>query len=847
MTQKAPLSLSDMTATAPGLLLDLLRRVRPGFGKPKTPLWFDGLDKPVSLDTSIHSLWGAALVCGLGFVAAGLFGLATGLWQVGLAYLGIIATAVIIVLLWRLGPGRRVALHPARALLIAAVQSQREARAVTDREGRLICANSSYGEALGGYPSPFALAGDDAALAERIRASAHIPPGHAADAPAPVPIRSGSGVGYELTCKPVRDAAGHLIWDLSVASHEQLRRDASLAVATAVGDAMSASGVAACVTDLEGQILAANRFLAEQLGQRPVHLVGQPLQTYLKPTNDGGFELATATGERQAVRAGEAPLLAHMTSRAGAPSETAIGFAVSLAPILTQALAGDQAQAQLLPLEALMKVLPVGAAAIDAGGRVSLANKAMHALIGPDRPLLGEAPADLMLDLDRKTVLDAIRLVSSGQLERQELTVRLHWRPEEPIQLVLNALAGVPGVAALLTLKDDAEQRRLQQQFSQAQKMQAVGQLAGGIAHDFNNILTAIIGFCDLLLQRHVAGDASFSDINQIKQNANRAANLVRQLLAFSRQQTLRPTVLQVTDVLAELHNLLKRLLGEKISLKMVHGRDLGAVRADPGQLEQVIVNLAVNARDAMADGGSLTLKTYPVSAAEVEKIGRGVMPPTDYVAIEVSDTGTGIPPDIQAKIFEPFFTTKDVGKGTGLGLSTVYGIVKQTGGFIFVDSTPGKGATFLIYLPVHQGEPIAQEQPEAKKAEAIDDLWGSGTVLLVEDEDAVRMFAKRALEKKGYKVLEAASGEEALDLLETETGPVDLLISDVVMPNMDGPTLVRKVKGERPDLRIIFISGYAQDSLRQSIDNPDTAFLPKPFSLKQLAEAVKTVMSQAA
>ncbi|MEA1676085.1 hybrid sensor histidine kinase/response regulator [Nitrospirillum sp. BR 11163] len=400
----------------------------------------------------------------------------------------------------------------------------------------------------------------------------------------------------------------------------------------------------------------------------------------------------------------------------------------------------------------------------------------------------------------------------------------------------------------ILHLVDMTAQKNLEAQFVQSQKMQAIGQLAGGVAHDFNNLLTAMIGFCDLLLLRHKPGDQSFSDIMQIKQNANRAANLVRQLLAFSRQQTLQPRVLSITDVLAELSNLLRRLIGENIELRMLHGRDTGLVRVDQGQLEQVIINLAVNARDAMPKGGRLTIVTGNLHTTEPIRHETEEMPPGDWVVVEVIDTGIGIPPENLQRIFEPFFSTKEVGSGTGLGLSTVYGIVRQTGGFVFVESKPGEGAKFSIHLP-RLDDKAAQAAPaEEARDKAAADLTGMGTVLLVEDEDAVRVFGARALRNKGYTVLEARSGEEALDLLQGERGgDVDLIVSDVVMPQMDGPTMIEQVRRFRPDVKVIFISGYAEDRFRHSLkDGAVVDFLPKPFSLKQLAAKVKEVMEGA-
>jgi two-component system cell cycle sensor histidine kinase/response regulator CckA len=409
----------------------------------------------------------------------------------------------------------------------------------------------------------------------------------------------------------------------------------------------------------------------------------------------------------------------------------------------------------------------------------------------------------------------------------------------------------------LICLVETTGEKKLELQFAQSQKLQAVGQLAGGVAHDFNNLLTAMIGFCDLLLLRHQPGDQSFADVMQIKQNANRAANLVRQLLAFSRQQTLRPKVLNLTDVLADLRNLLSRLIGENIELKMVHARGLGNVQADQGQLEQVIINLAVNARDAMPQGGRLTIRTANVSYDESLHLGHDLMPRGEYVLVEVGDTGEGIPAEFHGKVFEPFFTTKEVGQGTGLGLSTVYGIVKQTGGFVFLESAPGQGAVFQIYLPRHhavaQKSGASAEAPGRKPTKDLPsldlpslDLTGKGVVLLVEDEDAVRTFAARALRNKGYTVLEANSGEQALALAGDGDKKIDLLVSDVVMPVVDGPTLARRIRLTRPDLKIIFISGYAEDAFRRYPDTPpDISFLAKPFSLSQLAGKVKDVLAE--
>ncbi len=493
---------------------------------------------------------------------------------------------------------------------------------------------------------------------------------------------------------------------------------------------------------------------------------------------------------------------------------------------------------------------PVGIAVVGAGGRIVDANLAFAQLVGgvSAEAIVGQLFGDFV---HGDEVPDLGDILSSPDEAAFGAPIEIRFkgdREERAARLYTSRQGQGEDAQGILFLLDTTRQKTLELQIAQSQKLQAVGQLAGGIAHDFNNLLTAIIGFSDLLLIRHSAGDQSFADIMQIKQNANRAANLVRQLLAFSRQQTLRPKVLDVTDVLAELANLLRRLIGENIELRMVHGRDLGPVQVDPGQLDQVIINLAVNARDAMAGGGVLSIRTANVTPADARAIGPAVLPEGDYVLIEVTDTGHGISSENLGKIFEPFFTTKEVGAGTGLGLSTVYGIVKQTGGFIVPTSAPGRGATFSIYLPRHLPTDVA-EPPVVESAvrEAGRDLTGKGTILLVEDEDAVRTFAGRALRNKGYTVLEAASGERALEIVMSHNGRIDLLISDVVMPSMDGPTLIKQARRHRYDMKIIFISGYAEEAFRRNLDPRETfAFLPKPFSLKQLASKVKEAIGGA-
>jgi two-component system cell cycle sensor histidine kinase/response regulator CckA len=489
---------------------------------------------------------------------------------------------------------------------------------------------------------------------------------------------------------------------------------------------------------------------------------------------------------------------------------------------------------------------PIGIAVLDQDGALIEYNEALERLVNvPPGSSGGQKIIEFIAPAERPGVERAFDAILAGEPVALPLEVHIEGKDDRVAALFASRIEPAAGENADIIVHaiDTTDQKNLELQFAQAQKMQAVGQLAGGIAHDFNNLLTAIIGFCDLLLMRHQAGDHSFSDIMQIKQNANRAANLVRQLLAFSRQQTLKPEVLSVTDVLADLTNLLRRLIGEMIEMEMIHGRDVAYIKADQGQLEQVVINLAVNARDAMDGAGTLTIRTENVTQAQSVQMGHDLLPRGDYVLIKVSDTGVGIPKEQVGKIFEPFYTTKEGGSGTGLGLSTVYGIVKQFGGYVFVDSEPGKGASFYIFLPQFvpdENQKVVTERVSESKV--FQDLTGQGTILLVEDEDAVRMFGARALRNKGYTVLEADSGKTALELMEASEQPIDLLVTDVVMPQMDGPTLTKEVEARRPNIKVIFISGYAEDAFRSKVD-AKVNFLPKPFSLSQLASKVKEVM----
>jgi two-component system cell cycle sensor histidine kinase/response regulator CckA len=498
---------------------------------------------------------------------------------------------------------------------------------------------------------------------------------------------------------------------------------------------------------------------------------------------------------------------------------------------------------------------PVAIASVNQSGRVSNANAAFHQTFGVDASRRDGKPAsiiDLVDPQSREAVVQALKDAAQRRAPKAPVDISFKGEPRRSGQLYVVPLQKTGArrgrdVAVIYAI-DTSEQRRLEEQIAQNQKMQEVGQLAGGIAHDFNNLLQVIIGYSDLLLTSHRPSDPAFSDIMHIRNNANRAAALIGHLLAYSRCQTLLPKVWSLTDIIEEFSHLLGRLLGEKVTANVVHGRDLWLVKADSNQLEQVIMNLAVNARDAMLPGGGeLTIRTANVTERESLELGASGVEPGEYVLLEVSDTGCGMPPEIMNRIFEPFFSTKEIGEGTGFGLSVVHGIVKQTGGYILVDSRVGEGTSFRIYLPRHvEEEDIAAGTGDTPvKMDVQRDLTGSGTILLVEDEEEVRGFATRALANRGYRVLQAASGVDALEIIAAHDGKIDLMITDVMMPQMDGPSLFRQVRKSAPHIKVIFMSGYAEQTLREDLSEGENFhFLPKPFPLKGLAELVKQVLS---
>jgi len=816
----------------------------------------------------------------------------------------------------------------------AIVDAAPEGKLVVEDNGRMIYANEAYMRLAGGdsfsnlrsierifvgapevSESVYRLAQaarDDRAYTEEIRMSP--PPGGAADR---------DFAWYRIAVRPIpRHRGSAALWTVSDITHERERQENVFQELQHAIDYLDHAPAGFLSIDAAGSIVYMNATLASWLGYDLATVGSGGLK--LLEIAPGADVLTASPGLAGEVRTDRFDI--DLRRRNGQPLPTRLYHRVAYgqdgAPgpsrtfVLNRSAGSDADEPQRAAEVRLARFLnnsPIAIATLDRDGRVIRANASFVRLFaGMPRQPAAEAGRDAPDPLMRDAVLERDRGAIEGALARaangfgglDPIEVGLSGPGDRSARVWMSPAdadgtqgpeverdGGGDRERVILYALDTTAQRQLEQQVAQTQKMDTVGQLAGGIAHDFNNVLQAIIGYSDLLLASHRPTDHAFQDIMQIKQNANRAASLVRQLLAFSRRQTLRPEVMDVGEALSDLTLLLKRLLGERVQLDFRHGREIWPIKADVNQFEQVIVNLAVNARDAMPGGGSLTIRTANCPVAGERPVG---IPAGDHVMIEVTDTGEGIPPEVRQKIFEPFFTTKEIGKGTGLGLSTVFGIVNQSGGAIDVQSTVGEGTTFRIYLPRHEPgtEPLPEplpppraasgaeapasaksadtespeptlspgEAPERKPSEAgtdpaprtpepppkpATDHTGQGTVLLVEDEDPVRAVNSRALSARGYTVLEAASGIEALRLIEEHADGIDVVVSDVVMPEMDGPTLLRELRKHLPDLKVIFVSGYAEDAFRKNLPEGETFnFLPKPFSLKQLVETVKRTMA---
>jgi two-component system cell cycle sensor histidine kinase/response regulator CckA len=760
--------------------------------------------------------------------------------------------------------------HARNDITKAFVDNLPQGALIADAAGRVLYANEAYRDLLGldteaAVPSPDRAFAGNPHLAEAIfrlaraaqqgrslKEEFRLPPLGEGEEEAGLAPRWFRISVQPMPADPRSGRKGALVvWQVDEITQDRAREEASFAKVQAAIAYLDSAPAGFFTADADGNIEYLNATLAQWLGLDLSEVAGRPLMLERIMSRDSAALIArTGRGQAQATtRRFDIDLVKSDGTSLPVRVLHRLRGGLAHALVINRGPGeAEEAGAAELRFGRLFHSAPIAIATIDAQGFISATNASFVRLfaaaadegrkVSLESLVEAESHQALGRALDaaiaRQSLIEPVDIAFAGDRERSG---RLY--------LSLIEQAEWEGEAAIAYAIDTTEQRALEMQIAQGQKMQAVGQLAGGIAHDFNNMLTAIIGFSDFLLMNHRPTDPAFQDIMNIKQNANRAAGLVRQLLAFSRQQTLRPQVLQLGDVLSELSILLGRLLGENIELKLDQASGLWPVKADLHQFEQVIINLAVNARDAMQDGGKLTIRTANVDERESRELGSRQMPPGEYVLIEVRDTGCGMNEEVKQKIFEPFFSTKEVGRGTGLGLSTVYGIVKQTGGYIYTDSEEGKGTRMRVYLPryIETAGEVEQSKVE-RRIEKPKDLTGHGTVLLVEDEDAVRSFAARALGQRGYHVLEASTGAEALDVFNTHHGNVDLVVSDVVMPEMDGPTLMEKLRRERPDLKIIFISGYAEDSFRKHLaENKDFMFLQKPFDLKELAAAVKAAL----
>jgi two-component system cell cycle sensor histidine kinase/response regulator CckA len=562
----------------------------------------------------------------------------------------------------------------------------------------------------------------------------------------------------------------------------------------------------------------------------------------------GQAALKSLTGEREATVSllDERRFLVRAIAAEPLQLETsAPAVADAVAPV---AVHGPAPEALPQTLDPFAEAAPFGAALLAGEDPfeavIAEANAALIGMAG-EKAQEGGAFGELIETASR---LEAQARAKEGG--RAPIEVKLAADPTRIAHLYLTRREG--GFVAYLV--DVSAQKQIELQLAQSQKMQAIGQLAGGVAHDFNNLLMAIELRIDELLQRHPVGDPSYEGLSQIRQTGARAADLVRKLLAFSRKQTVQRVTLDVGELISEFQVLLGRLLPEDVKLDTHYGKNLPQVRADKSQLETAIMNLVVNARDAVrgqAGGGVIRLETARLTKAEA--VARGYADPrapnADVAMIEVADNGPGIPPEVLGAIFDPFFTTKPLGEGTGLGLSTVYGIVKQADGWIHVESKLDHGASFRIFLPVYTPPATIAPAPiaDAKPKVVARDLSGAGRILFVEDEDAVRGVAARLLRARGYEVIEAADGEEALVLCEEHAGEIDLMISDVIMPGMDGPTLLKKARGYLGTAPVMFISGYAEADFSNTLEGEQgVTFLPKPIDIKTLAERVKQQLQAA-
>ncbi len=826
-------------------------------------------------------------------VALLLIGSAAGLIQVGreraepyiMILLAVLATVGVFALFALAAGLLRLSGKDSNPLLKTVVDGAFDGVLVTDSAGRVVYANSTYLDLVGASdandvrPIERVFIGDPdvsesiyrllkaSREGRRLQEEVRVAGAKTGDIQAP-------GRWLRLRVRPFNENGGAsnlTVWSITDVSRERERHENVFQELQHAIDYLDHAPAGFFSVDAKGDVVYLNATLAGWLdydlaqvgsgGLKLPDIVAGDGAALLTTLNAGPGEVKTEVVDLDLRTRGGKPVPVRLFHKVafGADGVAGISRTLVLNRASDEGAVSDPQRAAEVRFMRFFHNTPMAIATVDKTGRIARDNPRFartfeESLKGDERSIL-----TVVAPRDRPALEAAIRKAAEGQGDITPVEAALAGSSERWATFFVSSVEEEDrdGEAAIVYALETTTQRTLENRINQQQKMESVGQLAGGIAHDFNNVLSAIMMATDFLLNAHKPTDPSFSDIMQIKQNANRAAALVRQLLAFSRKQTLRPQVLDLGETLSDLGMLLKRLIGEKVTLDVVHGRDLWPVKADISQFEQVVVNLAVNARDAMPNGGKLTVRTANVPTAESGRYGYKGMPDADYVLIEVTDTGTGIPEDIIEKIFEPFFSTKDVGKGTGLGLSTVYGIVKQTGGFVYAESKPGQTA-FRIFLPRHvlgseDSVPKVSDAPAIagalqqvdKAVRAVNtDLTGEGRILLVEDEEGLRALNARGLTSRGYTVLEAGNGVEAIEVLEKQ-GAVDLVVSDVVMPEMDGPTLLKELRRRDPTVKIIFVSGYAEEAFQKNLPSDEQyAFLAKPFTLKQLVAAVKETMA---
>ena len=760
-----------------------------------------------------------------------------------------------------------------RGLANAMVDSLPYGAVVADREGRVVYANAAYGKMgsqMEGEPPvsvPRLFVSSPEASEAMYRLTRAAREGRAAyeDIRLPGPLVGGARRGkgptwYRvrvLALPPVDDGRNLTLWSVEDISRDRDTQENIFLELQRAIDYLDHAPAGFFSADAQGRVQYINATLADWLGYDLAEFRAGSIKLSDIVRGDGAGlllggrrdgEIRTEIIDIDLVRHDGTSFPVRLLHRVARLAEGDLGETRTL--VLDRSKGTDteeELRAAEVRFSRFFNNTPFAIAALDAEARILRTNAPFMRTFGNEMGVRATEglPLTELLGVDaRQKLAEAVMQAAGNKSSIEPVDAVLSGKGERSVRLYVSSVenAGDSPETAIVYALDTTEQRQLEQQFAQSQKMQAIGQLAGGVAHDLNNVLTAIIGFSDLLLINLRHADPTFKDIMEIKQNANRAAGLVRQLLAFSRRQTLRLEVLDIPELVNDLTVMLKGLIGETINFSVDHAADVWPVRADRNQFDQVIINLVVNSRDAMPDGGRVTVRTRNIGAAEIAAYSYRGLPDADYVLIEVEDTGSGMTPEVMEKIFEPFYTTKDIGKGTGLGLATVYGIIKQTGGYIYPESIVGQGTTFRIFLPRHVV--AVAEIAAVTGPPRVRDLTGHEHIMLVEDEESVRAFSARALQSAGYTVHVASTGAEALDILKAIDGRVDLLISDVVMPEMDGPELLGHVRRMYPGVKVIFVSGYAEEGVRKDLEEDMTVeFLPKPFSLKQLAAKVKSVL----